>query len=92
MGCAENFGEAQSLDAFFARARHFDQRELSLQWVAGCCQIVHAMHGDHAIELIFDLCQHHRGAFGGDSDARQMLFVLGLGDSEAVDIVAAAGK
>src|SRR5208282_3553476 len=43
-------------------------------------------------ELILDLLDHHRRAAGDDGDARQVLLVLGLGDGERVDVVAAAGE
>ena len=50
------------------------------------------MHRHQPIELVLDLLDHHRRAAGDDGDAREMLLVLGLGDGERVDVVAAAGE
>ena len=48
------------------------------------------VHRHHALELVLDLLEHHRRAFGDDREAREMLLVLGLGDRQALDVVAAA--
>ena len=59
---------------------------------AGSGQVDDAVHRHQPVELIFDLLDHHRRAAGHDSDTREMLLMLGLGDGERVDIVAAAGE
>ena len=55
-------------------------------------QVDDAVHRHDALELVLDLLQHVRRAARHDGDARQVLFMLGLRNRQALDVVAAAGK
>jgi hypothetical protein len=74
-----------------ARAADLDHRKLTLDGAAGEQRHVdHAIDRHHAVELVLDLLDHHGRAGGDDGDAGEMLLALGLGDGEALDVVAAA--
>src|SRR5208282_1446597 len=89
---AEGVGEAERLHAVIAGAAHLDHGEFALDRRARRRQVDDAVHRHQAVKLVLDLLEHHGRAAGHDGDAREMLFVLGLGDGERVDIVTAAGK
>src|SRR5690606_10806226 len=55
-------------------------------------QIHHPVHRHDAFELMLDLLQHMRCAARHDRYAGKMPLMLGLGDCEAVDIVAPPGE
>src|SRR6185437_7614405 len=69
-----------------------DHRKLALDRAAGERHVDHAVDRHHAVELVLDLLDHHRGSRGDDGDAREMLLALGLRHREALDVVAAAGE
>ena len=87
---ADVVGEAQGLDALLARSRHLDHGKLAGERIALHREIGHRMHRNHAVELVLDLLDHRRCAAGHDGDARDVLFMLRLGDGERLDVVAAA--
>jgi hypothetical protein len=89
---AERVGEAQRFHAMLAAPAHLDHRQFAGDGRAAGAQIDDAMHRHQPLELIFDLFEDHRGAAGDDGDAGEVLLVLGLGDSQGIDVVAAAGK
>ena len=95
---AKGLGEAQRLDAVVAGSRDLDQRQLARQrlvlseFPGPHRKIDDPMNRHDAFELMLDLLQHMRRTARHHGDARQVLLVLGLGDGEALDVVAAAGK
>ncbi len=86
---AERVGEPQRLHPVLALAAHLDHGELALEMRARDGHVDHAVHRHQPLELVLDLLDHHGRAARHDGDARQVLGMLGLGDRERVDIVAA---
>src|SRR5882757_7975186 len=86
---AKRLGEAQRLDAVLAGRAQFHHRQLALDRAPGQRHVDHAVHRNHAVELVLDLLDHHRRAGGDDGDARDVLLVLGLRNRETLDVVAA---
>src|SRR4051812_31239540 len=86
----EGRGEAHCLHPVLAGADDLEERELALDRLALDRQIVDPVHGHEPLELALDLLDHSVGARGHDGDARDVLLVLGLGDGQALDVVAAA--
>ena len=95
---AKRFGQPQRFDPRISRPGDLDQSEFTrdrLVLTKFPCperQIDDAMDRHDALELMADLLQHMWRAARDDGDARQMLVMLGLGDCQALDVVAAAGK
>src|SRR5262249_47809725 len=89
---AESIGEPQRLHAVIALAAHLDHGELALDVRPRHRHVDHAVHRHEPIELALDLLDHHGRAAGHDGDARKMLLVLGFGDGERFDVVAAPGE
>src|SRR4029450_12735231 len=89
---AERVGESQRLHAVLPLAAHLDHGEFALDVRSGYGHVDDAVHRHEPVELILDLLDHHRRAARHDSDAREVLLVLGFGDRERIDVVAAAGE
>ena len=59
---------------------------------AECGEVADALYGDDLAELCFDLFENIGCSAGHDGDAGILFFVVGFGDGEAFDVIAAAGK
>ena len=55
-------------------------------------QVMDLMNWHQAIQLGFDLLNHHGCSAGHDGDSRQLVLVVDLGHRQAGDIIAAAGE
>src|SRR3546814_7793027 len=89
---AEDVGDAQGLHALLAGAGDLHERQLALHGGALHREVAHPVHRHQAIELRLDLLEDLRRAGGHDGDAREALARIDLGDSEALDVVAAPGE
>ena len=85
-------GEPHRLDAVVALADDLDEAQLALDRLALDRQVDDPVHRHEPRELALDLLDHGVRAGGHDGDARDVLLVLGLGDRQALDVVAAARR
>jgi hypothetical protein len=72
---AKRLGQPQRLDAVLAGAAQFHHRQFALDRAAGQRHVDDAVDRDHAVELVFDLLDHHRRARGDDGDARECFWL-----------------
>ncbi len=89
---AEDVGYAQGFDPLGARAAHLDQGQFALDAQRVARHVAHLARRNHLGELGADLVEHVVGAGRHDGDAARMRPPVGLGDREALDVVAARGE
>ena len=89
---AEDFRDAQALDALLARAGDLHQRQLALDAAGGIGDVDHLDDGHEAQQLLLDLFEHVVGAGRDDGDARLVRVAVDLGDRERFNVVAARGE
>jgi hypothetical protein len=66
---AEDFGDAQALDALLACARDLHEGEFALDAAGGVGDVDHLGDGDEPKKLLLDLFEHVVGARRHDGDA-----------------------
>ena len=69
---------------------HFHEAQFPLHRFSIDSQIIDPVNRDKPLELVLDLLDHVGCARGDDRDPGNMLLVLGFGDGQAFDIVAAS--
>src|ERR1700732_1022559 len=89
---AEGLGEPQGLVAILPLSRDLDHREFPLDGIAPQCQISDLVDRHEPLQLMADLLDRLRWPGSDDCDARKMLGMGALGDRQALDVIAAAGK
>jgi hypothetical protein len=65
-------------------------RTFTIDRATGQRHVDDAIDGNHAIELVLDLLDHHRRTGRDNGDAGEVFLAFGLGDGQAFDVVAAS--